>query len=168
MQTLVIKINPRRAVRRLLWLSSDRNTLNFCSLPVFFFFYLSAFVHRQVKECQVLLFSATVPSWVRNIANKYTANPLTVDAVGKNVSINYVTYNRRGAVDGVKRLVLSWLGDVLLPRGWWGFEAVCSTGSVSVVVSKAAFGFGSVTSCLAQARGRRAAPRTTRLLPGDR
>lgn len=41
---------------------------------------------RQVKECQVLLFSATVPSWVRNIANKYTANPLTVDAVGKHVS----------------------------------------------------------------------------------
>lgn len=44
------------------------------------------FAHLQVKECQVLLFSATVPSWVRNIANKYTANPLTVDAVGKNVS----------------------------------------------------------------------------------
>lgn len=39
----------------------------------------------QVQECQVLLFSATVPSWVRNIANKYTDNPLTVDAVGKHV-----------------------------------------------------------------------------------
>lgn len=45
---------------------------------------------RQVKECQVLLFSATVPSWVRNIANKYTANPLTVDAVGKHVSTHCV------------------------------------------------------------------------------
>lgn len=33
----------------------------------------------------MLLFSATVPNWVRNIANKYTDNPLTVDAVGKNV-----------------------------------------------------------------------------------
>lgn len=39
-----------------------------------------------MRECQVLLFSATVPSWVRNIASKYTDNPLTVDAVGKNVS----------------------------------------------------------------------------------
>ena len=34
----------------------------------------------------MLLFSATVPSWVNNIAKKYTDNPLTVDAVGKNVS----------------------------------------------------------------------------------
>lgn len=39
----------------------------------------------QVRECQVLLFSATVPSWVNNIAKKYTDNPLTVDAVGTNV-----------------------------------------------------------------------------------
>ncbi|CAM9234416.1 unnamed protein product [Laminaria digitata] len=43
----------------------------------------SIFSYINVRECQVLLFSATVPSWVRNIANKYTDNPLTVDAVGK-------------------------------------------------------------------------------------
>lgn len=47
---------------------------------------LLSWLRTQVRECQVLLFSATVPSWVRNIANKYTDNPLTVDAVGKNVS----------------------------------------------------------------------------------
>lgn len=63
--------------------------------PEVFFFvagvpspFILPYVSPQVKKCQVLLFSATVPSWVRSIANKYTANPLTVDAVGKNVSVS--------------------------------------------------------------------------------
>ncbi|CAM9936770.1 unnamed protein product, partial [Discosporangium mesarthrocarpum] len=40
------------------------------------------FSYINVRECQVLLFSATLPGWVRNISKQYTDNPLTVDAVG--------------------------------------------------------------------------------------
>lgn len=59
---------------------------SFTPRTILFHVHVSSWPSPQVKECQVLLFSATVPSWVRSIANKYTANPLTVDAVGKNVS----------------------------------------------------------------------------------
>lgn len=58
---------------------------------------LTSLPRVQVRECQVLLFSATVPSWVNNIAKKYTDNPLTVDAVGTNVSILLTTDVERGA-----------------------------------------------------------------------
>ncbi|CAM9833096.1 unnamed protein product, partial [Choristocarpus tenellus] len=44
------------------------------------------FSYINVQDCQVLLFSATVPSWVKNISRQYTDNPLTVDAVGNAVS----------------------------------------------------------------------------------
>ncbi|KAG5189927.1 P-loop containing nucleoside triphosphate hydrolase protein, partial [Tribonema minus] len=40
------------------------------------------FARVNIPECQVLLFSATVPDWVRRISAAYLKNPLQVDAVG--------------------------------------------------------------------------------------
>jgi ATP-dependent RNA helicase DDX21 len=36
----------------------------------------------DIPACQVLLFSATVPAWVKQISAAYLKNPLQVDAVG--------------------------------------------------------------------------------------
>lgn len=40
------------------------------------------FSYFAVEETQVLLFSATTPSWVLEIARRYLKNPINVDAVG--------------------------------------------------------------------------------------
>ena len=40
------------------------------------------FSYFDVTTSQVLLFSATTPSWVQNIARQYLKNPINVDAVG--------------------------------------------------------------------------------------
>jgi len=40
------------------------------------------FSYFDVTAAQVLLFSATTPSWVQNIARQYLKNPINVDAVG--------------------------------------------------------------------------------------
>jgi len=40
------------------------------------------FSYFDVTQAQMLLFSATTPSWVQDIARKYLKNPINVDAVG--------------------------------------------------------------------------------------
>ena len=38
------------------------------------------------KERQTMLFSATMPSWVKNLTQKYLQNPVLVDLVGDSQS----------------------------------------------------------------------------------
>ncbi|CAM9480566.1 unnamed protein product [Hapterophycus canaliculatus] len=85
------------------------------------------FSYVDVKECQVLLFSATVPSWVRSIANKYTANPLTVDAVGKNVN-KLATTVKHLSIEVSARHRASMLEDIITYYGK-GSHAIVFTNS---------------------------------------
>ncbi|CAM9408692.1 unnamed protein product [Ectocarpus sp. 6 AP-2014] len=85
------------------------------------------FSYVDVKECQVLLFSATVPSWVRNIANKYTANPLTVDAVGKHVN-KLATTVKHLSIEVSSRHRSSMLEDIITYYGK-GSHAIVFTNS---------------------------------------
>ncbi|MED6121099.1 hypothetical protein PIB30_027035 [Stylosanthes scabra] len=73
-------------------------------------------LEKVPSERQIMLFSATMPGWVKKLSRKYLNNPLTIDLVGDEEEklANGIKLYAMSATNTSKRTILSDLVTVSL------------------------------------------------------